>query len=244
MAKYTTLGTYSFTDQGDAAHDIRGSHVYGKDHEKLGKIDDVIYDERSGSVAYAVVDTGGWLSSKKFVVPAREIRPSTEDPDEYRVDLTKQQIESFPAYDSRDVESDDRWNDYENRYRSQWETGPVMHRKETDHNITPTTQQMTTETGSTGRLNWDRSQAEQGTGAVRETERINESARDLSTRIVPPGADVVEIDNTATGIGARWLNFEARLRDRRKQGLDASIERAKEEDRRDESEFDRKRRAS
>ena len=234
MAKYTTLGTYSFTDQGDAAHDVRGSHVYGRDHEKLGKIDDVIYDESSGSIAYAVVDTGGWLSSKKFVVPAREIRPSTDDPDEYRVDLTKEQIESFPPYDSRDVESDDRWNDYENRYRSQWETGPVMHRKETDHNITPTTQQMIQEPGSTSR-----------TGNVRETEPINERASDLSTRIVPPGADVVEIDNTATGIGARWLNFEARLRNRRKQALDASIERAKDEDlRRTESDFDRKRRAS
>src|SRR5512138_2372997 len=178
MAKYTTLGTYSFTDQGDAAHDIRGSHVYGRDHEKLGKIDDVIYDESSGSIAYAVIDTGGWLSSKKFVVPATQIRPSTDDPDEYRVDLTKEQIESFPPYDSRDVESDDRWNDYENRYRSQWDTGPVMHRKETDHNITPTTQQMIQETGSTSR-----------TGNVRETEPINERASDLSTRIVPPGAD-------------------------------------------------------
>ena len=239
MAKYTTLGTYSFTDQGDAAHDIRGSHVYGRDHEKLGKIDDVIYDESSGSIAYAVVDTGGWLSSKKFVVPARDIRPSTDDPDEYRVDLTKEQIESFPPYDSRDVESEDRWNDYENRYRSQWETGPVMHRKETDHNITPTTQQMTKETGSTGGMNWENNEA----GAMRDTERINERARDLSTRIIPPGADVVEIDNTATGLGARWLNFEARLRDRRKQGLDASIERAKAEDL-DRRDLDRKRRAS
>jgi hypothetical protein len=88
-------------------------------------------------------------------------------------------------------------------------------------------------------MNWENNEA----GAMRDTERINERARDLSTRIIPPGADIVEIDNTATGLGARWLNFEARLRDRRKQGLDASIERAKAEDL-DRGDFDRKRRAS
>ena len=90
MAKYSTLGTYSFTDQGDAAHDIRGSHVYGRDHEKLGKIDDVIFDEGTGSIAYTVIETGGWLSSKKFVVPAQAIRPAAGDPDaKVRVAATK-----------------------------------------------------------------------------------------------------------------------------------------------------------
>lgn len=244
MAKYSTLGTYSFTDQGDAAHDIRGSHVYGRDHEKLGKIDDVIFDEGTGSIAYTVIETGGWLSSKKFVVPAQAIRPAAGDPDEYRVDLTKEQIESFPPYNSDDVNSDERWADYENRYRSKWETGPVMHRAETDRNITPTTQQMTQGTGSTGPMNWERGTEPLRADEVSDREEINERARDLSTRIVPPGADVVEIDNTATGIGARWLNFEARLRDRRKQALDASIERAKQEDlERDVSGRDLKRRA-
>ena len=242
MAKYSTLGTYSFTDQGDAAHDIRGSHVYGNDHEKLGKIDDVIFDENAGSIAYVVIDTGGWLSSKKFVVPARAIRPAADDSDEYRVDLTKEQIESFPPYSSDDVNSDERWADYEDRYRSKWETGPVMHRAETDRNITPTTQQMTQGPGSTGPLNWERGTEAERNAEGTNREEINERAYGLSTRIVPPAADVVEMENNATGLGARWLNFEARLRDRRKKGLDASIERAKQAD--SETDRDFKRRAS
>ena len=41
--------------------DIRGAELYGAKDEKLGKIDDVIFDHTSGSLRYAVVDTGGWL---------------------------------------------------------------------------------------------------------------------------------------------------------------------------------------
>ena len=38
----------------------------------------------------------------------------------------------------------------------------------------------------------------------------------LTSRIIPAGADEVTISNSATGIGARWLNFENRLRQRRR----------------------------
>ena len=40
MAHY---GTLKDTRIGDAAEDIRGSHLYGLNDEKLGKIDDVIF---------------------------------------------------------------------------------------------------------------------------------------------------------------------------------------------------------
>jgi hypothetical protein len=47
--------------------------------EKLGNIEDVIFDHTSGNIHYAVVDTGGWLSSKKFLVPALTLRVSVTD---------------------------------------------------------------------------------------------------------------------------------------------------------------------
>lgn len=37
MAHYGTLRDYRFSDL-DAADDIRGSHIYGPDGEKLGKM--------------------------------------------------------------------------------------------------------------------------------------------------------------------------------------------------------------
>ena len=41
MAHYGMLREYRFTDTAD---DIRGSKLYGLKEEKLGKIDDVIFD--------------------------------------------------------------------------------------------------------------------------------------------------------------------------------------------------------
>src|SRR5207237_10462898 len=66
---------------------------------------------------------------------------TTEHEDDFRVDLSKEQIETFPPYNESDVESEEKWGEYENRYRSKWEERPVMHRAGTDRNITPTTKQ-------------------------------------------------------------------------------------------------------
>src|SRR6201988_987720 len=106
MAHY---GTLKDTRIGEAAEDIRGSHLYGLKDEKLGKIDDVIFDHATGDIRYVVVDTGGWLSSKKFIVPPYQLSPSVQHEDDFRVHLTQQQIESFPPYNESDVESEEKW---------------------------------------------------------------------------------------------------------------------------------------
>ena len=206
MAQYGTLGTYKLHD---AAEDIRGSHVYGLGDEKLGKITDVVYSNGSGDILYVVVDTGGWLSSKEFIVPAERVRVSTKHEDDYEVSLTKAQIENFPPYNQKDLETDKTWTDYETRYRSKWVDGPVMHREATDRNITPTTQQMTQGTGATGSVR-------AGFGS-RADQAANEAAAAEGTRIIPAASDTVVIENTAVGIGPRWDTFQSRLRERRKQ---------------------------
>ena len=106
MPHYGKLQNYGFTDAD--ADDIRGSGIYGRDDEKLGKVKDVIFDHATGAIRYVVVDTGGWLSSKKFIVPADRLRPSVKHEDAYRVDLSKEQIESFPLYDESDVKDEDK----------------------------------------------------------------------------------------------------------------------------------------
>lgn len=210
MAHYGTLRDFQFIQSGEDLEDVRGSHLYGVNDEKLGKIDDVVFDHSSGDIRYVVVDTGGWLSSKKFVVPADRIRPSAEHEDDFAVDLTKKQVEGFPPYNEKDVESQDKWNDYENRYRSKWEAKPVMHRAETDRNITPTTQQMTqaSGSGSGGRLSPDPS-GRTGMGS----ERTGAESMNISN----PATDDVTISNSAAGIGARWDTFQSRLRQRRRE---------------------------
>src|SRR5436305_7843768 len=138
MAHYGILRNAAVSE---SAEDIRGSHLYGTNDEKLGKIDDVIFDHSSGDVRYVVVDTGGWLSSHKFLVSMDRLRASTKHKDDFETTMTKQEIENLPPYEESDLKSESKWSDYEGRYRSKWVTDPVMHRAETDRNITPTTYQ-------------------------------------------------------------------------------------------------------
>ena len=127
MAHLGTLHDFRFENSTD---DIRGAALYGREDEKLGKIKDVIFDHSSGAVQYAVVDTGGWLKSKLFLVPAERIRPRSDREDEYFVALSKEQIENFPVYDENTVGDEKRWDTYERAYRGSAkfeETGGVLH---------------------------------------------------------------------------------------------------------------------
>jgi hypothetical protein len=205
MANYGMLRNYRFTD---AAEDIRGSKLYGLNDDKLGKIDDVIFDHSTGLIRYVVVDTGGWLSTKKFIVPVDRLRASHQHDGDFAVDLTKAQVENFPAYKDTDLESDEQWADYEGRYRSKWEADPVMHRVGTDRNITPTTPQMPGNlpsapvTGSTA-------MGDAVTAEIEDTDFIKPG--------FAAGTSTVEISNSAVGIGGRWDTFQDRLRERRKE---------------------------
>lgn len=217
MGHQGTLRDYRFSD---AAEDIRGAKLYGLNDEKLGTIDDVVFDHSTGLIRYVVVDTGGWLTTNKFIVPADRLRASAEHKDEFAVDLSKEQIEGFPPYKEADVESEKNWSDYEGRYRSSWKTGPVMHREGTDRNITPTPQQMPGNSPSE-RAAGGTSRAAQGTsGRAAGSEGSGvESGGSTSTRVVPAGTDSVVISNSAVGIGGRWDTFQSRLRERRKEAV-------------------------
>lgn len=218
MAHYGTLKGNPISDTGE---DIRGSHLYGVNDEKLGKIDDVIFDHSTGDIRYIVVDTGGWLSSKKFIVPAEGVRASAKRENDFQANLTKPQIESFPPYSESDLESDSKWQGYEGRYRAKWVTNPVMHRAETDRNLTPTSEQ------ETGNLSSERAAAAaHGAGFSSRSQPAPSSSRadanaasSPTERAVPAGTDSVVISNSAVGIGGRWDTFQSRLRERRKEAV-------------------------
>ncbi len=145
MAHYGMLRDYRFSDDVD---DVRGATLYGTNNDKLGKIDDVIFDHATGTIQYAVVDTGGWLSSKKFLVPADRIHPDGKNSDDFAINATKQQIEALPKYDENAVNTDAAWNDYDKRYREAWEQGPLLQKAGSTHTITPEPSEMPAGTGS------------------------------------------------------------------------------------------------
>jgi sporulation protein YlmC with PRC-barrel domain len=212
MARYGTLGDYRFADTKEAASDIRGSKVYGPKDEKLGTIDDVIFDESTGSIVFMVVDTGGWLSSNKFIVPPEQVRPSMQHEDDFLVDLSKKQIEDFPPYDGKAVSSDDRWAEYEKSYRSKWVDSPVMHREATDRNITPTTKQ----------------QVGAGSGTIPASDA--DTAEIDARAVVAPVHKEATMEVSPAGPSLRWTAFEDTLRQRREEVLQSSIENAKADD--------------
>ena len=217
MGHYGTLRNTAIAEAGE---DIRGAHLYGIDDEKLGKIDDVIFDHSNADIRYVVVDTGGWLSTKKFLVPAEALKPSAKHKDDFEANLTKQQIENLPPYTESDLDSESKWSGYEKSYRAKWVTDPVMHRAETDRNVTPTTKQ------ATGNIQSETAAARAHGQPVTErmpafsTSRSDlEAATKPTDRVVPAGADTVVISRNAEGIGGRWDTFQSRLRERRKEAV-------------------------
>lgn len=203
MSHLGTLRDYRFSNVDEATDDVRGSKVYGFNDEKLGKIDDVIFDHASGRIQYVVIDTGGWLSSKKFLVPPQALRPSVDHDEDFRVDLSQAQIESFPPYDEADVESDEKWADYDGRYRSQWEANPIMHRVATDRNITPTTKQ----------------QIDAGSGSLQSGDQDEED----TVSDVTPMRTEASLGVDPSGPSRRWDTFEDRLRQRRQEIVSACM---------------------
>ncbi len=224
MARYGTLGDYRYADTQEAAADIRGAKLYGLNDQKLGEIDDVVFDEATGAIVFVVADTGGWLSSKKFIVPPEEVRPSLQHENDFLVDLTKEQIETFPPYDGTALTSEEQWADYERRYRSKWVERPVMHREATDRNITPTTKQ----------------QLDAGSGTLPSVEEDDTA----EVADVAPLHTEAAMEVDPSGPSLRWTTFEETLRKRREEILQSSIENAKKASGEKEPERTERRKAS
>jgi hypothetical protein len=198
MSHYGLLRDYRFEDL-NTTDDIRGAAIYGRNDEKLGKIDDVIFDHSTGSIKYLVVDTGGWFSNKKFLVPPHRLHSSADHDGDFAVNVDKRQIEGFPPYNESALHSEKDWKGYEKKFDRAWESGPVQHRQGSDRDITPTPNEMPAQSGSIG-------------SQLTPSERT-----EVNSRIIPAGSNEVNIEANAVGIGSRWSNFEDRLRQRRKE---------------------------
>ncbi len=124
MAHIGTLRDFKFKGDVD---DIRGADLYGRGNERLGKVSDVVFDHAGGTIQYLVVDTGGWLKSNKFLVPADRINAREDHGGDFTCDLSKDQIVGFPEFRDSVLRSNDDWEAYEKRYRSSISTeGDVL----------------------------------------------------------------------------------------------------------------------
>jgi sporulation protein YlmC with PRC-barrel domain len=117
--------------------DLRGADVYGVNDEKLGTIDDVIFDHSSGDIRYIVLKTGGLLSRKKVMVPANRVEPYGNHDDKFYAELDKERLEMLPEFREDTMKAQGDWSTYEKDYEKRWNDGAVMYNKSTGRIITP-----------------------------------------------------------------------------------------------------------
>jgi sporulation protein YlmC with PRC-barrel domain len=97
-------------DKRHSAHDVissdrvEGTAVYNTMGDKLGSIDDLMIDKRSGQVRYAVLEFGGFLGmgTDRYPLPWDVLKYATAK-DGYVVPLDKAKLDTAPRYAASDV---------------------------------------------------------------------------------------------------------------------------------------------
>ena len=106
-------------DLDDSMVDFDGLDVRGMDGEELGEVDGFVVDPGPGRVLYTVVDSGGWFTSRRFLVPIGHATLDRQQPS-LRVDLSRDRLGRYPEFDEdrfREL-SDDELRSYEHRMAS------------------------------------------------------------------------------------------------------------------------------
>lgn len=137
MPHYGILREYKFED----IDDVRGSDVYGVNDEKLGTIDDVIFDHSTGDIRYVVLKTG-LIMGKKIMVPASRIEPYGNHDDKFYAELDKERLEMLPEFNDKALKSEGEWSIYEKEYESRLNDGTVLYNKDTGRIVTPPMEQV------------------------------------------------------------------------------------------------------
>ena len=90
-----------------ASDKVEGTRVFDQQGEHIGSIERILLEKRSGKVSYAVLSFGGFLGigHDHFPLPWSKLNYD-ETLGGYRVNVSKDQLESAPKYDNRD---DDYW---------------------------------------------------------------------------------------------------------------------------------------
>lgn len=98
---------------------VEGTNVYNERGEKLGSIDDLMIDKRSGQVRYAVMEFGGLLGmgSDRYPLPWNMLKYDLAR-EGYVVPLAKDRLEGAPRYPNDRVP--DYTTDYGRQVDSYW----------------------------------------------------------------------------------------------------------------------------
>jgi sporulation protein YlmC with PRC-barrel domain len=133
MAHYGILRDQRFED----VDDLRGVEVYGVNDEKLGTIDDVIFDHSTGDIRYIVLKTRGLLSLRKVMISANCIEPYGEEDSEFYADFDRERLDMLLEFKEETLKTEAGWSAYEKEYEKLWTDSSVTYNKVTGRIITP-----------------------------------------------------------------------------------------------------------
>jgi sporulation protein YlmC with PRC-barrel domain len=217
MAHYGSLGDHRFTAD---VPDVRGADVYGSEDEKIGNIEDVIFDHETMEIGFVVIAGGDRSQSHKFLFPVNRIFDDNKHRDGFAIGITKQKSEDFPDFDNRSLESKESWKKYLDEFKKFWEEDPVMHRRGSDRIVTPTPEELR----ASGNVSDSHADAGEGSGDLEFSagelfpERMSDVFSDTT-----PGAHKVTLrprsvrraEEAAAGLSLlkpRWDAFAEHLR--------------------------------
>ena len=82
----------------DALVDFDGLDVYSADGHKVGDVDGFVIDSVARRVNYVVVDSGGWFTSRRFLLPIGHAALSP-DRTSLQTDVTRDALGRLPSFD-------------------------------------------------------------------------------------------------------------------------------------------------
>ncbi len=93
------MDTQSTTHDVISSDNVEGTTVYNNQGEKLGSIDDLMIDKRTGQVRYAVMEFGGFLGigTDRYPIPWSMLKYDVAQ-DGYVVPLDKDRLDKAPHY--------------------------------------------------------------------------------------------------------------------------------------------------
>lgn len=69
---------------------------------QIGSVKDVLFDDRVWTVQYLEVDTGGWLTGRRVVLPEKLLGPPDWSNRSIPVELTRSEVEQAPPIEERE----------------------------------------------------------------------------------------------------------------------------------------------
>jgi hypothetical protein len=79
--------------------DLRGDRIAASDGD-IGTLEALYFDDREWRVRYLVVDTGGWLSGRKVLIPPLAIHREKTTKRALAVALSRAEVEGSPGIDA------------------------------------------------------------------------------------------------------------------------------------------------